>query len=320
MNNKVNYTAVGIMVIAGFVLMLSFAYWLLKPSAEDEVRKYNIHFDESVLGLNIDSAVKYRGINVGKVTSLRINPNNSEQVEVLITILKTTPIKETTRAKLTSQGITGLSYINLSLGGNGTAALKAKEGEKYPIIKTEASFFERFEKSLGTVSTKLSKTLTRTSKLLDEGNQEQITLLLKSTASFMVQMEKLVDDEAIKNFHASMKNLDNATRNLDAMMPKIELFIDKSVAWEDKISKSFNSIMSSYLKISAAMDKFKASIANGEFNFKEISSDVVPTMNNTLLEMQHLMIRIEGALNQYERSPGDILFKQEEIKKGPGEN
>ena len=78
--------------------------------------------------------------------------------------------------------------------------------------------------------------------------------------------------------------------------------------------------MASYMKISAAMDKFKASISNGEFNFKEISSDVVPTMNNTLLEMQHLMIRIESALNQYERSPGDILFKQEEIKKGPGEN
>jgi phospholipid/cholesterol/gamma-HCH transport system substrate-binding protein len=67
------------------------------------------------------------------------------------------------------------------------------------------------------------------------------------------------------------------------------------------------------------MDRFKLAVDSGDFNLKEISTDIVPTMNNTLIELQHLMIRIEGALNQYERSPGDILFKQEEIKKGPGE-
>ncbi len=67
------------------------------------------------------------------------------------------------------------------------------------------------------------------------------------------------------------------------------------------------------------MDSFKLAVDNGEFNLKEISVDIVPTMNNTLVELQHLMIRIQGALNQYERSPGDILFKQEKIKKGPGE-
>ena len=319
MNNKVNYTVVGFMVLFGVAMMLAFTYWLLKPSADIQTRMYNILFDESVLGLNVDSAVKYRGITVGKVTRLRINPKNSEQVEVLVTILKTTPIKETTVAKLTSQGITGLSYINLNLGDNGAAELKAKYGEKYPVINTEASFFERFEKSLGTVSTKLSKTLTRTGELLDENNQKQIALLLKSSASFMIQMDKFMSDEAINNFHSSIKNFDRVTKKIDNMMPKIELFLDNSVAWENKIADTFSSIMNSYLGIKASMDRFKLAVASGDFNIKEISTDVIPTMNNTLIELQHLMIRIEGALNQYERSPGDILFKQEEIKKGPGE-
>ena len=129
MNNKVNYTLVGSLVFIGITLMLVFTYWLLKPSSEQEVRKYNIYFNESVLGLNIDAPVKYRGISVGKVTHLKINPNNSEQVEVLVTILKTTPIKTDTVARLTAQGITGLSYINLSMGSNGGVDLVAREGE-----------------------------------------------------------------------------------------------------------------------------------------------------------------------------------------------
>ena len=77
--------------------------------------------------------------------------------------------------------------------------------------------------------------------------------------------------------------------------------------------------MNSYLWITASMDRFKLAVDSGDFNIKEISTDIVPTMNNTLIELQHLMIRIESALIQYERSHGDILLKEEEIKKGPGE-
>ena len=319
MNNRVNYTVVGFLVLFGLTMMLAFTYWLLKPSAEHETTKYYIHFDESVLGLNIDSPVKYRGITVGKVTELKINPKNTAQVEVLITILKSTPIKSDTVAKLTSQGITGLSYINLSLGDNGAPPLLAKDGERYPIIKTEPSFFERFEKSLGTVSTKLSKTLSGTEKLLNDKNQKQIALILKRSAGFMDKMERLLDDETISHFQSSMKNLDSATKKFDNMMPKVDNFIDKSVAWEDKISNSFASIMNSYLGIRSAMDEIKRAVASGEFNFKEISGDVVPTLNNTMIEMQQLMIRMENVINRYERSPSDILYKQERIKKGPGE-
>ena len=326
MNNKVNYTLVGLVVLLGIALMIGFGYWLLKPSDELETKKYYIRFDESVLGLNIDAAVKYRGIKVGKVISLRINPKNSEQVEVLVNILKTTPIKENTVAKLTAQGITGLSYINLSLGKNDAPPLKVKKGDKYPVIKTIPSFFENIEQSLGTVSTNLSKTLVRTSELLDDENQQEITRVLKKTASFMEKMDRLLDDKTIDHFHSSMrsadstmKSLDSVMKKIDNIMPKIEHFVDHSVSWESKTSESFASITKSYLGIKASMDEFKAAIANGEFNLKEITSDMIPTLNNTLVEMQHLMIRAEDALKNYERSPSDILFKQEEVKKGPGE-
>jgi len=319
MNNRVNYTIVGLLVLFGLSLMVGFTYWLLKPAVDDEVKKYYIHFDESVLGLNIDAPVKFRGISVGKVTRLRINPKNSEQVEVLITILKSTPVKSTTVAKLTSQGITGLSYINLSLGDNGAEPLKLQEGYEYPVIKTVPSLFIKLEESFGSVSENLSNTLVKTQQLLNDNNQEQISLLLKRTAGFMDRMERLLSDETIKHFQSSIVNFNNTTKKIDNMMPKIEHFIDKSVAWEDKISGSFNSIMNSYLGIKSSMDEFKRAVSSGEFNLKEITNDVVPTLNNTLIEMQHLMIRLEGTLNQYERSPGDILFKQEEIKTGPGE-
>lgn len=319
MNNKVNYSLVGFIVLIGVTMMLAFIYWLLQPSSEQETQKYSIYFDESILGLNTDAPVKYRGIAVGKVSELHISPKNSEQVEVIVTILKSTPIKENTVAKLTAQGITGLSYINLDMGSNGAADLKAKEGEKYPSITSVPSFFENIESSLGSVSTKLSGTLSQTEKLLNDENQAQITLLLQKTASFMDKMDRLLDEKTINNFHTSVKNINTFSSELSKIAPNVDRLISNSIEWENQIASSLGSIMESYLSIRAAMDEVKRAVAGGEFNLKEIASDVVPTMNNTLLEMQSLMIKVEDTLQAYERSPGDILFKQEESKKGPGE-
>jgi len=320
MNNRVNYTTVGFLVLLGIALMMSFTYWMLKPTVDEDIQKYTIYFDESVLGLNLDAPVKYRGISVGKVAEMKINPRNSEQVEVTVTILKTTPVKVDTVAKLTSQGITGLSYINLSMGSHISDTLKTKDGAKFPVIKTIPSFFENLEKSFGNVSNRLSSTLGRTEKLLGDENQKEISLLLKRSANVMEKMELLLDDKTVVHLQSTAKSMDSFTGKLDKLMPDIDNFLESSVAWEDDISGSFDSISNSYKGIKSSMDEFKRAISSGEFNMKELGADVVPTMNNTLLEMQELMIKFEEVLDQYNKSPSDILYKTQEIRKAPGEN
>jgi phospholipid/cholesterol/gamma-HCH transport system substrate-binding protein len=318
MNNKTNYSLIGFLVLFSISMMILFAYWLMQPSQDKEMQKYYIYFDESVLGLNIDAPVKYRGISVGKVTRLIINPKNSEQVEVLVDILKTTPIKSSTVAKLTPQGITGLSYINLSLGNAGAPPLLPKDGDKYAVIKTTPSLFTRLENTLGNVSENLSTTLQKTEKLLNDENQEEISRLLKNTAEFMSKINKTLDDKTIDNIHQTMNNLNNTTKKLDVLMPRIDKFVTNTIEWEDKVSSAFKAIMGSYNGIKMTMDLFKESLIRGDFNIKEISHTFVPTLNNTLIQTQSLMIKVEDVLNQHERSPGSLLI-QEKIKKGPGE-
>ena len=319
MNNKTNYKLVGFLVLFGIFLMLAFSYWLLKPSDDMDMKRYLIHFEESVLGLNIDAPVKYRGIKVGKVIKLSINKKNSEEIDVLIEILKSTPIKEDTVAKLTSQGITGLSYINLNFSKNTSPILTTKGTEKYPIIKAIPSLLTKLESSFGGVTDGLTTTLVKTNNLLNDENQKQFALVLKNTAVFMQKLDKLLDDKMIQNLQESAKNLNSSTAKIDAIIPNIDNFVDNSIRWENNISGSFGSIMNSYIGISGSMDEFKRAISSGEFNIKEITNDTMPNINNSMQEMQNMMIEIESSLKRYNRSPSDILFKQEKIKKGPGE-
>ena len=319
MNNRVNYSLVGFLVLIAVILMFGFSYWLLDSSPDSKQKKYTIYFDESVLGLNIGAPVKYRGISVGKVSNLQINSQNSEQIEVSISILKTTPIKVDTLAKLTAQGITGLTYINLSNGSRKSPPLEIGKGEKYPVIKTLPSFFENFESSFGSMSSKLSSTLGKTEELLGDDNQKQMALLLRRTASMMKKMETLLDNKTIVHLQHSAKNLDEFTKKLNTTIPLVNKFVDKSIGWEDNVSNSLNSIMHSYKGIRSTMDVIKSAVASGEFNIKDISDEIVPTINGAFLEIQELMIKFEDALEQYDKSPSDIFYKTQEIKKAPGE-
>ena len=319
MNNRVNYTFVGILVLVGIALLILFAYWMLSPSKESETKMYAINFDESVLGLNLDAPVKYRGISVGKVEHIGINEKNLEQVEVIVSIKKATPIKEDTVAQLTAQGITGLSYINLNLGSNSAQMLLAREGERYPTIKSIPSFLSNFEESIGSVSSRLTATLGKTEKLLGDKNQEEVSRLLQKSASIMEKMDRLLDDKTIAHIQNSVKNIDSFSQKMDALVPQVEGFIQKSEAWEDKITHSFASIMQSYLGIKGSMEEIKRAVSSGEFNLKEITADVVPTMNNTLLEMQNFLIHFDSLLHEYKKSPSDVIFKSVEEKKAPGE-
>jgi len=319
MNNKVNYTLIGFFVLVGFVMILGFSYWLLKPSSKEEMQKYTIYFDESVAGLNLNAPVKYRGISVGKVINLRINPSNIEEVEATVDILKTTPIKETTVAKLTSQGITGLTYINLTLGANSAPLLKPKKGEKYPVIKSVPSLFKDVEKSLGGISEQLSETLQKTNKFLDASNRNEVHKILLHTATVLEHIDMLFNEKTITKLQKSMDNLALFSSQLTQLTPKVDAFLSNSVIWEDKMSNSFASIETSYKGIGVTMDNMALSFANSEKDMKDVSINLVPTLDATLLQMQSTMIEFNGLLREYKSSPSDILFKKTKVKRGPGE-
>jgi len=319
MNNKVNYKFIGLSVLFGFFLMMSFIYWLMKPSAADETQSYLIYFDESVSGLNMNAPVKYRGISVGKVADLRINPENTEQVQATVKLLKTTPIKETTVAKLTAQGITGLTYINLSLGSNDAPRLVAKDGESCPVIKTIPSLFKNVENSLGELSTQLSDTLYKTNDLLAEKNQKEIARILTKTANVAEHIDELLSDETVMHLQKTAKNFDEFSLKLAQLTPKVDKLVEKSILWEDKMSDSFVSIKDTYSGMGLIMDDMAQSFSNVQKDVQGMTLNIVPTINESMLIMQHSMLEFNELMQEYKRSPSDLLFKETDLKRGPGE-
>ena len=137
METDQRYFFEGLFIIGFSVAAAFFAMWLGSPGHHDDVL-YRIHFHDSVSGLAVGDPVKFRGIDVGTVKSLGIDPDDSRLVVVDLRLRKETPVKTDTKASLALKGITGVVYIELSGGDPAAKTLLAvTPADQVPEIATE---------------------------------------------------------------------------------------------------------------------------------------------------------------------------------------
>ena len=74
--------------------------------------------------------LRYRGVPIGTVTQIGIDLENVELIEVTLAIKKGTPIKTDTIASLALQGITGLSFVQLTGGTRNAPTLEPRPGKR----------------------------------------------------------------------------------------------------------------------------------------------------------------------------------------------
>jgi phospholipid/cholesterol/gamma-HCH transport system substrate-binding protein len=137
METDQRYFFEGLFIIGFSVAAAFFAVWLGSPGQHDDVL-YRVHFQDSVSGLAVGDPVKFRGIDVGTVKTLGIDPDDSRLVVVDLRLRKETPVKTDTKASLALKGITGVVYIELSGGDPAAKTLLAvTPADQVPEIATE---------------------------------------------------------------------------------------------------------------------------------------------------------------------------------------
>ena len=168
MENDRRYFIAGLFIIVLSVgAMLAFM-WLAGSERRDDVL-YRINFTESVSGLAVGEAVKYRGVDVGTVKSMALDATDPRLVEVSVSLRKTAPVKTDTKAMLKLKGITGGVFVELSGGSPNTGTLLAatKEGE-VPEIPSEKSSLTTALDKLPIVIEKLSAMEGQAKKVLND--------------------------------------------------------------------------------------------------------------------------------------------------------
>ena len=300
MDTKINFFKIGLFVIALVTSLLILVFWLGKFGFEKKkFDEYQIYFKESISGLNIGSSIKYKGFEVGNVNEIKLNPLNSEEIQLNIVIKKGTPIKEDNYAILGNLGITGLKYIELK-GGSNDSKLLQKDENGFRIISSKTSDLTTLVDSTTDLTNELTLVLAQMKKLLADENIKTISEILGKTQNSMTNVEQfslyLVNNE---------KKIDELIKNINILAKNG----NKSFESIDKSADSFKELSSEIL----------LEIRKGSFDIKDMSKESFDKLNNVLNSLDLTLLQTQTLIDNLNQSPSDILFKQKNIKNGPGE-
>ena len=197
MEREANYTAVGAFVLLVTTMAALFVYWYADSADARDYKRYEIYFQGSVSGLNRGSTVRYLGVEVGRVVTIRIDTRAADRVQVIVDIDASTPISKDTLASMSLQGITGLLYIDLLPNADSKRRMEPVPSEQYPVIESVQSNFDLFLASLPDVVGRAGDLIDRASKVLSNENIAALSATMKNIEKSSNSLPKTLEDASV---------------------------------------------------------------------------------------------------------------------------
>ena len=314
MTSRTNYILVGVFVVA---LSAAFIWGILWLSAGGPPRDYDFYLSymtESVSGLSVDAPLRYRGVNVGKVKEIGLNPENPAEVRLLLQVRHGTPIQQDTVATLEFQGLTGIASVNLSGGTLDSRPLKASEGEEYPVIPSRPSLFVRLDSELSEVLANLSNTAESINLLLDEKNRQTVSQVLtnieKVSGSLAEQSSRF--DEVMEDVGQLVANTRVASQEFPALLQEFE----RSATALGKMADQLGDAGKTLEHVGATMQQ---TVESSGADLKEFTGTALPEVTALAAELRVTAENLRRISQTLERDPSVLIYGTRGPRPGPGE-
>ena len=293
METRANYVLVGSSVLAAIATILVFIFWLGSRQLSHREEVYHTYFTGSVAGLAAGSPVRYRGVPVGTVGGIEIDPQNIERIRVTLMMRAHTPVKTDTVASLETAGITGGSYIELSGGTQGSPPLTATDEDDIPVIKAENS--------------KLQSVLNDAPRLLGKLNE------LADSANAALSPEN------VKALSATFAHIQNVSASLDAIGPDTKQAVANlnqiSADLHKQIPQIVETLRQDGTSVKEAADGFRkvaidldGMIAENRGPVREFTGNGLAEVGGLLTNLRALTDTLNRVADRLDRDPRRYLF------------
>ena len=301
MSTRSSNFSIGLFVIIGSLICAGIIIWISAAGIFMKGSLYTTYFDESVQGLQVDSAIKYRGVEIGKVQKIKVAPDY-RLIEVVMKIDIESDLQKQTVATLKTTGITGIVFIELDQLRSGDLSNSPKINFKssYPVIPSRRSEISRFLADTGVIMQNI--------KDIDlKGISDQ----MKNTSK---AIENFVEGKRVNNI---MTNLESTSANLDHAISKI----NKTVS-EGKLDRVVNETMGVLLDAHQLIGQAKNEIDALKLREKADRTDILlkdidkkaQVITNELQDTsEHLRVTSENLQklsDNLKRNPSELIFSK----------
>ncbi len=306
METRANYVAVGAFVLAVLIGAVIVSLWLARIEFNREFAYYDIYFNGSVTGLARGSEVRYNGIPVGRVTEIRIDPQNLEKVRVTIELNQTALIKSDAVASLESQGLTGAAYIEISGGSQRAPPLEARAGQRYPVIASQQSGLQQIFANAPEVLARLLDVANKLDEILDQRNRaaiaetlENVRRLTAAAAAHSGDIEGVMSDSA-----AAVRELRDTLATANQTLADLRQLIGEHGEARNAL-QAIDDASRKLDKLSTDIDGLVQENRPGLHNFSQRGLD---EMTQLIVEARGLVEQLTRLSDEIERNPTGFLF------------
>jgi phospholipid/cholesterol/gamma-HCH transport system substrate-binding protein len=230
MEPEAKYTLVGASAIALVALLTAAIVWLLASGQRDDVQDYTIYFaKQSLEGLEVRSDVRMKGIRVGAVTGFSFSSSRPGTVEVAIGISPKAPVRQSTRAVVDRNLVTGLATIRLVNGDETSARVeRTTTGEANPVIAEGSSQLQQFSDTANQLAARADETMRRITALLSPENTAAIGATLVNLQDLTQKAGVAIDhlDRAVDSVGRTSEQARIAAQQLGGDVHRVALRVD----------------------------------------------------------------------------------------------
>ena len=303
MEREANYAPVGAFVLLVIALATAVVFWYSDARDSRDFDRYEVYFEGSVSGLTVGSTVRYLGVDIGRVVSMRIDPRNAARVQVLVDIDQEAPISDKTVAELSLLGVTGLLYIDL-LGDAGTKRLSAVvPGDRYPVIRSVRSGFDVILSGVPEVMGRASEVAQRASRLLSDDNIEALSGVI---ANLDLASRTLPD--TMQEVDALAKDLRLIAGDLRQVAASLRVTTQESAPLIREVVQRVDEVASNMASATARLDTLVAENAAG---LTEFTRHGLPEIEQLTRESRAAATEIEALARSLRENPSQLLFQPE---------
>lgn len=306
MESRAHALAAGLFTILLGLVAAYGAWWL--SGKREATAEYLLVSSRSIIGLNPQAQVRYRGVRAGKVQEITIDPQDRRNIVVRITIGGRFPVTRGTTAQLNYQGITGLAYVQLDDDGSNSEPLTAPAGElaRIPL------------KATGT-----------------ESLTEVASQVLAQVKELAARINTLVSPENIGRLTATLANLESASAGLDRTMkltPEVvagirQVLSTANVERLNRIVANLEQTSGQAAPLVGDLRQLAQSMQAAARRLEELSGaagsrlvdGTLPQIDDLVRDLSGVSRQLSGLLREIDRSPQSLIFGRGPVAPGPGE-
>jgi phospholipid/cholesterol/gamma-HCH transport system substrate-binding protein len=303
MENRSHAIAAGLFAILLSACIVLALWWF--SDKREVTRDVLLVTTGSVNGLNPQATVRYRGIVAGKVADITLDSANPRDLLVTVRIRANLPITKGTRARMASQGVTGLAYISLDDNGDQPEPLvgdppriRLAPGLMEEVADASLQTLNRLREIAERLATLTrAENLTRIEKTLAnlESSSQGLDRTLKEAPLALASVRQVFSKDNLARIQRSLGNLEHLSADAVPMATEGRNLLVKLQTVADRI------------------DSIAGATGEG------FSTSTLPRLNVLLQELTTTSRQLSDLLDEIDSSPQLLILGRGKPPPGPGE-